>query len=308
MGKDFAEVVWDAAARQALGALVELAIREDLDRWYDWTTVALVPEGSQGRARVVARAAGVAAGLAGLGDIWAQYSRELVWQAAARDGEAISPGQVLGVVSGPARSLLSAERVVLNFLGHLSGVATLTRSFVEAVAGTRARIYDTRKTLPGYRLLEKYAVRCGGGRNHRQGLYASVLIKDNHLAFGHDGQKNQGFSPAQAVERARQFVQRLLPPEQQEHFLIEVEVDRLEQLAEVLPAGPEIVLVDNLGPGGLAQAVALRDRLAAAVELEASGGVRLETVAALAATGVDRISVGALTHSAQWLDVGLDWD
>ncbi len=308
MTKDFAEISWDERTRQSLSALLPLAIREDLDRWYDWTTVALVAEGTIGQARLVCRQAGTLAGLSALDQVWGQYSSELRWQPAAADGQGVAPGQVLGTIQGPARSLLAAERVALNLVGHLSGIATQTRRFVDAVAGTQARIYDTRKTLPGYRLLEKYAVRCGGGFNHRAGLYASVLIKDNHLALGQQQHGAGRFSPAQAVERARALVERTLPKEARANFLIEVEVDTLDQLAEVLPTQPDLVLVDNLGPAGLSQAVAMRDAVAPGVGLEASGGVRLETVAALARSGVDRISVGALTHSATWLDLALDWE
>lgn len=307
LAKDFAQIGWDDRTRESLLALLPLAVREDLDRWYDWTTVALVSEGTPGSARVVARRSGFVAGLAALPDVWAQYSRELEWEPACADGQAVEAGQALGCVRGPARSLLAAERVALNLVGHLSGIATLASQYVAAVAGTRARIYDTRKTLPGYRLLEKYAVRCGGAWNHRAGLYASVLIKDNHLALGQEACGNR-FSPAEAVARARELVEKTLPPAARNQFLIEVEVDTLAQLDEVLPAGPDLVLVDNLGPDQLAEAVRRRDERAPQVELEASGGVRLETVARLAATGVDRISVGALTHSAPAFDVGLDWD
>lgn len=307
LARDFAQIGWDERTRESLLALLPLAVREDLDRWYDWTTVALVAEGTPGRARVVARRPGRVAGLAALPDVWGQYSRELIWEPAAADGDQVAPGQSLGSVQGPARSLLAAERVALNLVGHLSGIATLAADYVAAVAGTRARIYDTRKTLPGYRLLEKYAVRCGGAWNHRAGLYASVLIKDNHLALGQEAAGNR-FTPAEAVVRARHLVEKLLPPEARAAFLIEVEVDTLAQLDEVLPAGPDLVLVDNLGPEQLAEAVRRRNQRAPQVELEASGGVRLETVSQLAATGVDRISVGALTHSAPAFDVGLDWD
>ncbi len=197
---------------------------------------------------------------------------------------------------------------MLNFLGHLCGVATLTARFVAAVAGSRARVYDTRKTTPGWRRLEKYAVRMGGGHNHRAGLYDAVLIKDNHLALGAGGPAGQRFSPAQAVNRAKEFIAQLPAGERTRQMLIEVEVDTLAQLAEVLPAGPDIVLLDNMSLDDLRAAVAARDAQAPQVQLEASGGVNLQSIGAIAKTGIDRISSAALTHSAVWLDVGLDWE
>ena len=175
------------------------------------------------------------------------------------------------------------------------------------MAGTRAGIYDTRKTTPGWRLMEKYAVRSGGGHNHRSGLFDAILIKDNHLALGAAASGAANMTPADAVRKARAFVDSIEPPQPAAPLIVEVEVDTLEQLADVLTAGPDIVLLDNMPLEGLRSAVAMRDRVAPAIELEASGGVRLDTVAAIAATGVERISVGALTHSAVALDVGLDW-
>jgi nicotinate-nucleotide pyrophosphorylase (carboxylating) len=193
--------------------------------------------------------------------------------------------------------LLMMERTALNFLQRLSGIATLTARFVAEVAGTKAVILDTRKTTPGWRALEKYAVRCGGGTNHRFGLYDAVLIKDNHLAWLAEG----GDPIGRAVAAARAGAPK-------GNKFIEVEVDTLEQLDRALEVGPDIILVDNLGPEKLAEAVRRRDAKAPGILLEASGGVTLETVRGLALTGVDRISVGALTHSAPALDIGLDFD
>lgn len=210
------------------------------------------------------------------------------------DGQSLTPGSIVGRFEGLARDLLRCERITLNLMSRLCGVATLTSQYVEAVAGTKAKLYDTRKTTPGWRRLEKYAVRCGGGCNHRTGLYDAVMIKDNHLALA-DG---VGLTPAAAVRTAR---------EKQPDVVIEVEVDSLDQLRDVLPAGPNIVLLDNMEPARLTEAIALRDSVAPGVVLEASGGVRLDTIGPIAATGVDRISVGALTHSAIGLDLGLDW-
>jgi nicotinate-nucleotide pyrophosphorylase (carboxylating) len=195
------------------------------------------------------------------------------------------------------------ERPLLNLLGHLSGIATLTRKYVGQVAGTNACIYDTRKTTPGWRRLEKYAVRCGGGRNHRTGLFDAVLIKDNHLALG----ACEGCTPADAVGRARDFLQQSASQRDDEPLLVEIEVDRLEKFDDVLRAGPDIILLDNMPAATLREAVARRNTVAPAVQLEASGGVTLETVRETALTGVERISVGALTHSARALDIGLDW-
>ena len=231
--------------------------------------------------------------------------RDATWRAAVEDGRQVAAGTHLATIRGRARTLLAAERPLLNFIGRLSGVATLTAQFVAAVAGTRARIYDTRKTTPGWRRLEKYAVGCGGGRNHRTGLFDAILIKDNHLALGR--QAGAKFTVAEAVRRAREFRDAGASGERRTEMLIEIEVDSLSQLAEALPAGPDIVLVDNMSPGELVEAVACRDALAPVVELEASGGVNLSTVRAIAETGVERISAGALTHSAVALDVALDW-
>jgi len=215
------------------------------------------------------------------------------------DGSGIEPGQVVAVMTGSIRGILSAERVALNLLTHLSGVATLTSRYVQQVAGTRARVYDTRKTLPGLRGLQKYAVACGGGENHRMGLYDAVLLKDNHLA--QVGAEGLAEAVADAVKRSRE-ANRGHPRIK----FVMVEVDSLEQLEKVLPTGIDLVLLDNMGVDQLRLAVSMRDKAACRVELEASGGVTLETVRAIAQTGVDRISVGALTHSAPALDIGLD--
>jgi nicotinate-nucleotide pyrophosphorylase (carboxylating) len=198
--------------------------------------------------------------------------------------------------------------LILNFLGRLSGIATQTRRFVELVAGTNARVYDTRKTAPGWRRLEKYAVRQGGGHNHRTGLFDAVLIKDNHLALGEIATGGSQFSPAEAVRRARRFIGENFPDDDPRRgMIVEVEVDSLLQYREVLDAMPDIVLLDNFAVHELRAAAELRNRIAPDVELEASGGVSLASIGDIARTGVDRISAGALTHSAVALDVALDW-
>ena len=306
MSNDFHQTVWDEPLERDFCAIVRLAIDEDLGAAGDWTTNALVPPDAVGRAAVVARQPGVVAGLPAVETVLKMVEPRMQWSPQAEDGRRIEKGTCVGRIEGPARGLLGSERILLNFLGRLSGIATLTRRYVDAVAGTTARIYDTRKTTPGWRRLEKYAVRCGGGCNHRGGLYEAVLIKDNHLALGAGLADRQGrFSPAEAVLRARQFVT--------EHsgnptMVIEVEVDTLEQLDLVLPTWPDIVLLDNMKPDMLREAVGRRNAVDRKIELEASGGVDLTTVRAIAESGVDRISVGALTHSAMGLDFGLDWE
>lgn len=307
MRSDYRQIDWSADVEEDCRELVRLAVREDLDRVYDWTTVALVSESSHGRAVVRARRAGVIAGLQAAAIVLDEYDPRLEWKPRAEDGQVIAPGDTLAEVSGPARSLLAAERPLLNLIGHLSGVATQTRRYVDAVQGTAARIYDTRKTMPGYRRLDKYAVHCGGGHNHRLGLFDGVLIKDNHLALGAQERGGAHYTPAEAVTRAREFLARLDPAERPDPAMVEIEVDSLEQLRAVLPSGPDIVLLDNMSCALLRQAVSIRNQIAPQVELEASGGINLSTVAEVARCGVERISVGALTHSVEWFDVGLDW-
>lgn len=305
--KDFQQINWDQRLEDDCRQIVRLAVREDLDRLHDWTTVSLVGDTAVGKAIVAARTAGVVAGLPAARLVLDEYDRRIEWLPLASDGQPIAAGAPIASIAGPARSLLAAERPLLNLLGHLCGIASFTAEHVAAVAGTRARIYDTRKTLPGWRRLEKYAVRMGGGWNHRTGLFDAVLIKDNHLALGAAGSAGPAFTPAQAVRRARQFLSQREPGDLRAEMIVEVEVDSLEQLAEVLPERPDIVLLDNMPPDVLREAVRQRDATCPQVQLEASGGISLHTIRAVASSGVDRISLGALTHSAPWLDVGLDW-
>jgi len=287
--------------------LLKLALFEDMDVAGDLTCLALVPEAAQGSATIVARNAGILAGIPLIPPILSAVDSTLVWEADLEDSAELTCGAAVGTIRGPARGLLIAERPVLNFLGRLSGIATLTSRYVGAVRGTKTDIYDTRKTTPGWRRLEKYAVACGGGKNHRTGLYDAILIKDNHLALGR--QEREPFSPAEAVIRARNFLRQqfaVLPVAGSP--IIEIEVDTLDQLREVLPAEPDIVLLDNMTPSQIVEAIQIRNVVKPNVQLEASGGVTLETIRAFAETGVDRISVGALTHSAVSLDFGLDWE
>ena len=305
MTKDFHQLDWDEAVEDDCRQIVLLAVREDLARQHDWTTLALVPPGARGRAAVVVREPGVVAGLSAVRLALSIFDKDVKFTQHSEDGTHIEAGQSIATLEGSARTLLTAERTVLNLLGRLCGVATLASRYCEQVAGTQARIYDTRKTTPGWRRLEKYAVRCGGGQNHRSGLFDAVLIKDNHLALGAQGGEQSAFTPAEAVGRARKFLAENAAAGSE--VLVEIEVDTLAQLDEVLPADPDIVLLDNMTCEQLSEAVARRDSAAPNVQLEASGGVTLETVGKIARTGVDRISVGALTHSARCLDVGLDW-
>ena len=305
--RDHAQISWgpqlaDAVRRAAAGWL-----NEDLGHEADWTSVALVPAAAAGRLAVVARRGGVIAGLAAAAVVAAEADSGLSWEPAVADGQQVGPATVVAELAGPVRSILQVERVLLNLLGRLSGVATATRQLVAAVADTDCRIYDTRKTLPGWRLLDKYAVTCGGGFSHRLGLYDAILIKDNHLAAVAEA----GLSVAAAVARARRFVEATFPPPRAAGMVVEVEVDTLQQAEEVLAvpveSRPDIVLLDNMPPHQLAACVALRDRLAREVILEASGGITLETAATIAATGVDRISTGMPTQAAPALDIALDW-
>jgi nicotinate-nucleotide pyrophosphorylase (carboxylating) len=289
---------FDPLARRCTGVLIDLALAEDLGDRGDITAQATIPVDARGSAVFRARSAGIIAGLPVVAMLAERFDMASGFTCLAEDGEAVEPGRAVVSIAGSMRALLAMERTALNFLQRLSGIATLTSRFVSAVSGTRARILDTRKTTPGWRALEKYAVRCGGGENHRLALYDGVLIKDNHLAWL---TLSDELDPiGKAVRTARAFA----PPGTE----IEVEVDSLEQLDRALEHRPEIILVDNFSVSELTEAVRRRNARAKDVRLEASGGVSLGSVAEIARTGVDRISVGALTHSAQALDIGLDFD
>ncbi len=264
---------------------------------HDLTCAALIDPAETATINVVVRRDGVLAGGLVAELVFGRLDPTVAWQSLVADGNFVAAQTVVARASGSLRSLLIGERTALNFLMHLSGVATQTRKFIDAVAGTKAVILDTRKTLPGWRALEKYAVRCGGGTNHRMGLHDGVLIKDNHLAAWVRRQGNATI--ADAVRQARSV--------SPSGIAIEVEVDTLEQLRDVLAGGPEFVLLDNMVPPMLREAVKLRDNLAPATKLEASGGITLGNVLEIAETGVDRISIGALTHSAPALDIAFDW-
>jgi len=308
MNRDFQQIEWDAATSEDCRQLVRLAVREDLERQQDWTTLALVAADRIGAADIVARQPGFVAGMQAVAVTIDEMGGQLTFEPLVADGDQIAAMTTLGRLSGKVRDLLTCERIILNILGRMMGVATLAGQYVERVAGTSARIYDTRKTTPGWRRLEKFAVRCGGARNHRLGLYDAVLIKDNHLAqFAQPGEPT-GAAAARAVREAREFLREFAAVDSlPSGGIVEIEVDSLEQLAAVLPERPEIVLLDNMSVEQLRGGVAMRNATAPDVELEASGGVNLETVRDIAETGVDRISVGGITHAAKSLDVGLDW-
>ena len=287
--------------RQNLEFLIAAALEEDLLERGDITSLATIPANARGAARLIARSPGVLAGLAVVEILARNFEPSPIWTPRMADGDRLETGSLIGRLAGPMRSLLAMERTALNFLQRLSGIASLTARYVAEVHGTPAAIFDTRKTTPGWRSLEKYAVRCGGGSNHRFGLYDAVLIKDNHLAWITEAAGPSGRDPvATAITSARTSS----PP----GTTIEIEVDSLEQLDRALECSPDLILIDNLGPDQLAEAVRRRDSAAPQIKLEASGGVTLQSVRALAETGVDRISVGALTHSAPALDIALDYD
>ena len=268
--------------------VVGRALDEDLGVGSDVTTLATVPADLVGAADLVSRADGVVAGLPVAAWVFdAVSSGRLRFEYGTVDGALVSPGEVLATVRGPVRDLLTAERTALNLIGHLSGIATLTHQWVEAVRGTTAAIRDTRKTTPGLRALEKYAVRCGGGVNHRMSLSDAALVKDNHV------------SAAGGVVQAFSLVRTAYPA-----LPLEVEVDTIEQAHLVIDAGADLVLLDNMSPAVMAEAVAYGH--ARGVRLEASGGLTLDRARAVAGTGVDYIAIGALTHSAPVLDIGLD--
>jgi nicotinate-nucleotide pyrophosphorylase (carboxylating) len=268
--------------------VIQRALEEDLGAGADVTTNSTIPADLMGAADLVPRVHGVVAGLPVAGLVFDLVSQgRLLVEFGSADGARVTPGEVLATVRGPVRDLLTAERTALNLIGHLSGIATATRRWVDAVEGTGAIIRDTRKTTPGLRALEKYAVRCGGGQNHRMSLSDAALVKDNHVAAA--GGAAQAFNLVRAAHP---------------NLPIEVEADTLDQAREVMDEGVDLVLLDNMSPALMREAVAYGH--ARGIRLEASGGLTLDTAAAVAASGVDFISVGALTHSAPVLDIGLD--
>ena len=283
-----------------LANLLPAAVAEDFGDGD--VTAALLPATLRATGRFVARHEQVVCGAALLDRIAAAYDERIATEVACAEGDRVSAGATLATWTGPARAIVSAERVALNFLQRLGGMATMTRQYVDAVAGTGAAILDTRKTLPGWRDLSKYAVRVGGGTNHRRGLHDAILVKDNHLA---------ALAVAGVAEPLPELARRWSETRGNlgEGGFVEVEVDTLDQLAVAMCLPLDIILLDNMAPDTLRQAVALRDGIVPdrRVQLEASGGITLETIRAVAETGVERISVGALTHSAPAVDIALDF-
>lgn len=304
---------------EGVRALIGAAVREDVGSG-DKTVEVAIPRELRGEGRIVARKRGVICGTVLLPDIVAAYGGELRAEVSLGDGAAVAPGQVVATLTGPVGRLLTAERVVLNFLGHCSGVASATRRYVEAIAGVKSvkkadgtlgppAICDTRKTTPGFRMLDKYAVRCGGGVNHRIGLYDGVMLKDNHLAA-----LREKLGAEMGLGELTRRIRAELPRE----VLLWLEVDTLGQLEEELAGrgGSDVILLDNFTPEMMHEAVGMRDQVAkqaragegAGPLLEASGAITDQTLVAAAASGVDRISIGALTHSAPALDLSMEMD
>ena len=311
MGSLFTQQEWSAELIDDLRQLVRLSVREDIADQYDWTSVATVPLDKQGAANVVIRQTGIVAGVQIAELVFDEMGIDSEVLVLVADGDVVEAGTTAVSLSASAIDLLTAERILLNFMGRLCGIATQTSAYVKLLAGTGVAVYDTRKTTPGWRRLEKYATRCGGAVNHRNGLHDAILIKDNHLAAcaailsGKDDSDVMGA----AIEKSRELIQAVVAAGNpiDATMPIEIEVDTLEQLQIALSHHPDIVLLDNMSNDQLRNAVALRSDVAPEVQLEASGGVTHETIRAIAETGVDRISVGALTHSAKSLDVALDW-
>ncbi len=284
-------------ALDSLQPLLTLALDEDIGPG-DLTSDVLITTDAAARGELLVKADGVVAGLLFVPVMLHRVDGRLDFEALIEDAQSVSKGQVLGHIQGPVRPMLTVERTLLNFVQALSGIATLTAQYVKAVAGTDAVILDTRKTTPGWRYLEKYAVRMGGGTNHRTGLHDGVLIKDNHLAVR--APNHMGETIAGLVREARGRIAEEIP--------IQVEVERIDYLEEVLASQPDVVLLDNMTVPMIREAVQRRDRLFGdrGPALEASGGITLGNVRTVAETGVDRISIGALTHSAPILDISLE--
>lgn len=280
--------------RNAADQLIKLALQEDLGIKGDITSQAVIPADFEGKADIVVRRKGVISGIPIIRQVLDALDRTVVIDLHTNDGSEVNRQDAVATLQGNLRSILAAERTLLNFLQRLSGIASLTQQYVSRVKHTRCQILDTRKTTPGWRYLEKYAVRCGGGTNHRMGLFDRVMIKDNHLA----ALREHGSPILTAIKLAQQIA---------EKPLVEVEVESIEQLRLILPARPDIVLLDNMKPALLREAVMLRNQLNSSTRLEASGGVTLDNLTEIAETGVEFVSIGALTHSAIALDIALDY-
>jgi nicotinate-nucleotide pyrophosphorylase (carboxylating) len=293
--------------------LIEMALQEDIGSpqivtGVDCTTQAIVPAQATAVAAFVTREAGVVCGLEVCKLAIQTHATFLELICHCSDGDTVKKNETIAELSGSAHQILFMERTCLNFLCRLSGISSLTNRFVREINGTQARVFDTRKTAPGWRRLEKYAVKCGGGENHRMGLYDAIMIKDNHLAFYRSLVENSNETIPKVVKRSREWIQNnqsRLP--NGSATVLQLEVDTLEQFEIALECMPDILLLDNMTPAQMRTAVKMRNKTAPKVILEASGGVNLRTIKKIALTGVERISIGALTHSAPNFDIGLDW-
>lgn len=309
---EFSNETIEDAIKLIESSLTEDTGSADLTSGIDCTTDSIVPHDSTASAAFVSRKAGIVSGVEVAKLVAQKYAPTVELKQMITDGEAVEPKQTIATLSGLAHDILTIERTCLNFMCRLSGISTLTREFVDRVAGTKAQVLDTRKTTPGWRRLEKYAVACGGGTNHRMGLYDAVMLKDNHLAFFRSQVETDDSVIPKALAQSRAWIMdnaSRLP--NGEKTVLQLEVDTIEQfeisVSKSNETMPDIVLLDNMTTDQLLKAVSIRDEKAPKVLLEASGGVNLDTIAGVAATGVDRISVGALTHSAINFDIGLDW-
>lgn len=307
MKPEFRTASWDQETIECCRRIIQLGLDEDLGNAGDITTRSVGIHGLSNGAALVSRKNGVLCGQAPTELLFEEFAQDASIQWLARDGQSITAGQCIAKINGEAGQILRLERTALNIIGRLCGIATLTSQYVKLVAGTNARVFDTRKTTPGWRMLEKYAVHCGGGSNHRMGLYDAVLVKDNHLWLLNHVQdlKTQLSDTVPVIRKWIDDNQHQLPFGK--NTIVEIEVDTLDQFQKLLPTSPDIILLDNMNLEQLREAVTTRNSKNPRVQLEASGGVNLDTIAAIAATGVDRISIGALTHSALNFDVGLDW-
>ena len=310
----FGSVEFSQAAQDDCLKLIEMALMEDIgannmDAGIDCTTDAIVPKQANARAALVSRAEGVVCGVEIAKLAIAKWAPKLALEVEVHDGQAVSPQQTIAVMVGPAHDILTMERTCLNFMCRLSGISTLTSQYVKEIEGTGACVLDTRKTTPGWRRLEKYAVACGGGANHRMGLYDAIMLKDNHLAFYRSLVEDNEDTIPTAIKISRQWINdnaTRLPNGRE--TVLQLEVDTLKQLEVALKTDCDIILLDNMDCDQLMRGVAMRNEEAPKILLEASGGVNLKTIGEIAKTGVERISVGALTHSAINFDVGLDWE
>lgn len=298
----FSRLTWADIDSSAVQHLIALARAEDMEgagmlRQFpysgDLTTQSMVEQATSGQANLMARKNMVVCGSRLIPLVLEIYGGDCVFEASVEDGQHLKKGECIGTLSGDAAQMLQAERIILNFLQHLSGISTTTSRYVEALRDTGTRILDTRKTTPGYRVLEKYAVACGGGWNHRMGLYHWILVKDNHLS-------STGAQKGAALEQRIRQAKARFPD-----VVVEVEVDEIAQIEPVLAAGADIVMLDNFSNDNLKEAVTL---IAGRAITEASGGVEFEHLRGIADTGVDYISSGALIHQSQWIDIGLDWN